>query len=218
LALPHPKSRTPTSPESPAAAVAVRSYAAPDSPPVRWFSASCGQGMTPEELVRESPHLTLAQVYDALSTTTKKKSTRKCTPTRRLQPLTCRRETDGRHPAYLAEDVRPLLAAVLRDRGYDVLTSAEAGMIGRSPTRLFSLSPYRRQAVHPINLHPHPTTAQGAPRNRLCGSHSCAAGPAGRRQHTLPDGVFMRFPVRSHRPFPTWFHSRTCSPRLGFVG
>jgi uncharacterized protein (DUF433 family) len=25
------------------------------------------QGMTPEELVREFPHLTLAQVYDALS-------------------------------------------------------------------------------------------------------------------------------------------------------
>jgi predicted nuclease of predicted toxin-antitoxin system len=33
---------------------------------------------------------------------------------------------------YLDEDVRPLLAAVLRDRGYDVLTTAEAGMIGRS--------------------------------------------------------------------------------------
>ncbi|MDI6894535.1 MAG: DUF5615 family PIN-like protein [Bacillota bacterium] len=30
------------------------------------------------------------------------------------------------------EDVRPLLAAVLRHRGYDVLTTAEAGMIGRS--------------------------------------------------------------------------------------
>jgi len=35
---------------------------------------------------------------------------------------------------YLDEDVRPLLASVLRDRGYHVLTTAEAGMLGRSDT------------------------------------------------------------------------------------
>ncbi|HCC33131.1 MAG TPA: hypothetical protein DEQ28_04425 [Clostridiales bacterium] len=31
---------------------------------------------------------------------------------------------------YLDEDVRPLLATVLRSRGYDVLTAAEAGRTG----------------------------------------------------------------------------------------
>lgn len=33
---------------------------------------------------------------------------------------------------YLDEDVRPMLARALRERGFDVITTAEAGMIGKS--------------------------------------------------------------------------------------
>ncbi|MDI7249505.1 MAG: DUF433 domain-containing protein, partial [Bacillota bacterium] len=60
------------------------------------------QGMTPEELVREFPHLTLAQVYDALSYYYDHKEEidqEMRANTARLQPLTRRKETDGRHPA-----------------------------------------------------------------------------------------------------------------------
>lgn len=53
---------------------------------------------------------------------------------------------------YLDEDVHPTLATILRQRGFDVLTSAEAGMLRKSdPEQLeFALSQGRAILTHNV--------------------------------------------------------------------
>ncbi len=53
---------------------------------------------------------------------------------------------------YLDEDVHPTLAAILRERGFDVLTASEAGMLGKSDPEQLEFAVRQGRAVLTHNI------------------------------------------------------------------
>jgi predicted nuclease of predicted toxin-antitoxin system len=53
---------------------------------------------------------------------------------------------------YLDEDVRPTLAKILRERGFNVLTAVEAGMIGKSDREQLELAISQGRAILTHNI------------------------------------------------------------------
>jgi predicted nuclease of predicted toxin-antitoxin system len=61
---------------------------------------------------------------------------------------------------YLDEDVHPRLATILRERGFDVLTTAEAGMLGKSDPEQLEFATSQGRAILTHNIRDYVRLAQ----------------------------------------------------------